>query len=383
MPQEASSPPEGALFSSFRLGELALANRIVMAPMTRSRSPDGVPGEEVAAYYRRRAEGGVGLIITEGTWVPHAGASNDADVPAFFGAAALRGWRRVLEEVHAAGGRIVPQLWHVGLIRKQPSLEHPNGEPAAPGQLGPSGVTGGHGWPLEVDRPPMHFRDIDAVIDAFGAAAQSAQRLGFDGVELHAAHGYIIDQFLWHRTNRREDRYGGGHAERATFAAEIVAEVRRRTGATFPVLFRCSQWKSHDYEARLADNARELEALLAPIAEAGVDLFDCSQRRFWEPAFEDSDLNLAGWTKRLTGKPSMTVGAVSLDVDFMTSLFVRGVRPNVTSLDEVIRRLERGDFDLVGVGRALLSDPLWARKVHDGRLDEIEPFTTRALKALS
>jgi 2,4-dienoyl-CoA reductase-like NADH-dependent reductase (Old Yellow Enzyme family) len=372
-----------ALFSPLPVAATVLPNRIVMAPMTRSRSPGGVPGEDVAAYYRRRAEAGVGLIITEGTWVPHPGASNDADVPEFFGDAPLGGWRRVADAVHAAGGRIMPQLWHVGVIRKQPSIAFPEGEPAGPHQVGPSGVTGGHGWPLSIDRPPMTLADIDAVIDAFATAAQSAQRLGFDGVELHGAHGYIIDQFLWGETNRRSDRYGGGHAERATFAAEIIQEIRRRTAADFPVLFRFSQWKSHDYDARLADTPRELEALLVPIAEAGVDLFDCSQRRFWEPTFPGSDLNLAGWAKRLTGKPSMTVGSVSLDVDFMTSLFVRGTRPNVASLDELMRRFERGDFDLVAVGRALLSDPRWTEKVRAGRLRDIETFTAHALKTLS
>jgi 2,4-dienoyl-CoA reductase-like NADH-dependent reductase (Old Yellow Enzyme family) len=372
-----------SLFAPFRLGSLSLPNRIVMAPMTRTMSPDGVPGAEVAAYYRRRAQGGVGLIVTEGTWIPHSGASNDAKVPAFYGANALSGWRRVVDEVHSAGGRIVPQLWHVGLIRKQPSLAYPEGEPAGLHQLGPSGISGGHGWPLEVERASMSLSDIDAVVDAFAMAAQSALTLGFDGVELHGAHGYIIDQFLWDRTNRRTDRYGGSRAARATFAAEIVAEVRRRTTPDFPILFRYSQWKSHDYEARLADTPHELEALLTPLVAAGVDLFDCSQRRFWEATFPESSLNLAGWTKKLTGKPTMTVGSVSLDVDFMTSLFVRGTRPRIVDLHVLIMMLERGEFDLVAIGRALLSNPQWVSMVREGRLHEITPFTAEALKTLS
>lgn len=371
--------PTACLFDPFAIGPLTLPNRIVMAPMTRSLSPGGVPGADVAAYYRRRAEGGVGLIITEGTWVPHPGASNDDAVPDFFGEAALAGWRDVVAQVHAAGGHIMPQLWHVGLIRKQPSAAHPQGEPAGPHQIGPSGITGGHGWPIEPDRAPMTLRDIDGVIDAFACAAQSAQALGFDGVAIHGAHGYLIDQFLWRRTNLRTDR----HADRALFAAEIVAEIRLRTGPDFPILFRTSQWKSHDYDARLADTAGELEALLAPIAAAGVDLFDCSQRRFWEPAFADSDLNLAGWAKALTGKPSMTVGSVGLDTDFMTSLFVAKTRLQTTGFDELMRRFDRGDFDLVAIGRALLADPHWAAKLRDGRIGEAEIFTPRALKTLA
>ena len=380
--RDADETSIAALFTPFRIASAALANRVVMAPMTRSHSPGGAPGPNVSAYYRRRAEGGVGLIITEGTWIGHPGATNDANVPDFHGEAPLAGWRGVVEAVHEAGGVIMPQLWHVGLIRKQPSLAFPEGEPAGPHQLGPSGVTGGHGWPLAVDREPMTQADIDAVIEAFAKGAEDARALGFDGVELHGAHGYIIDQFLWGETNRRTDRYGGGHAERATFAAEIVAEIRRRTAPDFPILFRYSQWKSHDYDARLADTPRELEALLAPLVDAGVDLFDCSQRRFWEPTFPDSDLNLAGWTKKLTGKPTMTVGSVSLDVDFMTSLFVAGTRLNIASLDQLMRMLERGDFDLVAVGRVLLSDPRWAEKVRAGLLQDLETFTPHALKTL-
>ncbi|MEZ5688305.1 MAG: hypothetical protein R3E21_05885 [Caenibius sp.] len=130
-----------ALFKPIELGALSLANRIVMPPMTRGASPGGVPGEDVAAYYRRRAEGGVGLIVTEGTWIPHATASNDPGVPCFHGEAALAGWARVLEGVHAAGGKIVPQLWHIGVAPKS-DVEEIYGDRAddRPDLVGPSGL---------------------------------------------------------------------------------------------------------------------------------------------------------------------------------------------------------------------------------------------------
>jgi 2,4-dienoyl-CoA reductase-like NADH-dependent reductase (Old Yellow Enzyme family) len=371
-----------ALFEPFRIGRTILANRIAMAPMTRGHSPGGVPGENVAAYYRRRAEGGTGLLLTEGTWIPHAGASNDASIPDFHGDAALAAWRGVTEQVHAAGSKIMPQLWHVGLIHKRPPNYRRKGEsPAQPHHVGPSGLSGGPGVPLFQAKEPMTLADIDAVIDAFAAAAQSAMTIGFDGIELHGAHGYIIDQFLWHATNRRTDRFGGSHRDRATFAADIIREIRRRTAPDFPILMRYSQWKLHDYDARLADTPAELEALLAPMVDAGVDLFDCSQRRFWEPAFEESDLNLAGWTKKLTGKPTMTVGSVSLDRDFMTSLFDRK-DASVASLDRLMEMFTRGDFDLVGVGRALIVDPRWTEKVRQGRLDTLMPYEPGALNYL-
>ena len=382
------SPPlatadASALFRPFTIGRTRLANRIVMAPMTRGYAPDGVPGGNIADYYERRAQGGTGLIVTEGTWVPHPAASNEPTIPDFHGAAALAGWRQVVEQVHRAGGRIMPQLWHVGLFHKKPPDHRKVGEtPAQSHHLGPSGLSGGVGVPLFEAGQPMTLADIDAVIEAFAAAARDAMALGFDGVALHGAHGYLIDQFLWAATNRRTDRYGGNHRDRATFAAEIVAEVRRRTAPDFPIMLRYSQWKQHDYEARLADTPDELAALLGPIAEAGVDVIDCSQRRFWEPAFAGSDLNLAGWTKRLTGRPTVTVGSVGLDKDFMASLFDRDKSAAVVDLSRLMAMFERGDFDLVGVGRALITDPEWAAKVRDGRLAELRPFAKDALERL-
>lgn len=363
--------PTEALFRPFSAGGLTLKNRIVMAPMTRAFSPGGVPGPDVAAYYRRRAEGGVGLIVTEGTWIPHPAAGDNPNVPRFHGEDALAGWSHVVSEVHAAGGRIMPQLWHVGLFR-QP------GQPLAPGvpAVGPSGLS----KPGEKVREPMTQGDIDAVIAAFGEGAEAAKRLGFDGVEIHGAHGYLIDQFFWEGTNQRTDRYGGDLVARTRFAAEILQEMRRRVGPSFPLVLRYSQWKQQDYDAKLAESPEELERLLGPLVEAGVDVFHCSTRRFWEPAFKGSDLNLAGWTKRLTGKPVITVGSVSLDQELMSSLKEGGA--GTASLDQLLERLERSEFDLVAVGRSLLVNPSWSEKVRGGALGDLRPFTREVLQTL-
>ena len=325
------------LFTPFRLNGLALPNRIVMAPMTRRHSPGGIPGPDVAAYYRRRAEAGVGLIITEGTWIAHPTAAQGMNVPDFHGAA-LEGWAHVLAEVKAAGGRIMPQLWHVGM-RRYPA-ESPNPDIAA---IGPSGIT------LEGEEVgrPMSQRDIDVLIDAYGQGAEAAFRLGFDGIELHGAHGYMIDQFFWSRTNRRTDRYGGDVAGRTRFAVEVIKECRRRTSPGFPIVLRFSQWKMQNYTARLFETPGELGAFLAPLGDAGVDIFHASTRRFWEPEFEGSDLNLAGWTRKLSGKPTITVGSVSLSSEFTTET----KQADPTGIERLLVMLERGDFDLVAVGR--------------------------------
>lgn len=362
-----------ALFRPFRIHDLTLANRIVMAPMTRNFSPGGVPGPDVAAYYRRRAENGVGLILTEGTAIAHPAAVSSAAVPRFHGEDALAGWARVLEGVHAAGGRIMPQLWHVGMMRKPGDQPNPETPP-----VGPSGIAVPAGKVSE----PLTEGEIGELISAYAHGAADAQRLGFDGVELHGAHGYLIDQFFWHVTNQRTDQYGGDVAARTRFAAEAVRACRRAVGPRFPILLRFSQWKIADYNARLAVTPEELEAFLRPLADAGVDIFHCSTRRFWEPEFPGSDLNLAGWTRKLTGKPVITVGSVGLDTDFM-SAFREGKGAANTALDQIARMIEREEVDLVAVGRALLQDPAWAAKIREGRVEELQAFAVESLKVLT
>ena len=361
------------LFRPFKLKGLTLPNRIVMAPMTRSFSPGGIPGDDVAAYYRRRAEGGVGLIVTEGTGVERVGATNDSSVPNFYGAA-LPGWGKVVTETHAAHGLIAPQLWHVGSAKN-----HAN--PTPPPQESPSGL-------FKTGKPFGHAMtdsDVGDAIAAFARAAGDAKRLGFDAVELHGAHGYLIDQFFWTGTNERHDRYGGPTiAERGRFAADILKAVREAVGPDFPVIIRLSQWKQQDFDARIALNPAEMIEWLAPLVDAGADVLHCSQRRFWEPEFPEIDgdagLNFAGWAKKLTGLPTITVGSVGLSGEFIAGFAGEASQP--ASIDNLLERLERDEFDLVGVGRALIVDPDWAAKVRDGRMDELKSFDRAALATL-
>src|SRR5271166_4327586 len=298
------------LFRPFSLKKVPLANRIVLAPMTRSHSPGGVPGLDVVAYYRRRAEGGVGLIITEGALIPHPAAGFDSKVPHIYGEESLQGWRTVTDQVHGAVGRIFCQLWHLGMAIS-PALVPSDG--IRP--IGPSGLT----KPGERTEQPMGQAEIDAAIEAYAQGARNAMDAGFDGVELHGAHGYLIDQFFWEGTNERSDQYGGSLLRRTRFAAETIAEVRRRVGPEFPVVLRFSQWKLQDYEAKLARTPNELDQFLQPLVDAGVDAFHCSTRRYWEPEFPGSELNLAGWTKKLSGKPTITVGSITLNQDLITT----------------------------------------------------------------
>jgi 2,4-dienoyl-CoA reductase-like NADH-dependent reductase (Old Yellow Enzyme family) len=363
------------LFQPFAFGRTMLANRIVMAPMTRRQSPRGVPGENVAAYYRRRAAGGVGLIITEGTTIDHPGAPGHDSVPAFHGEAALTGWRRVVAGVHEEGGAIIPQIWHVGMRRRPGSEPDPD-----VGGFGPMDIV--EDGQLVVKA--MTQADIDAVVAAYAKAAGDAEAVGFDGVEIHGAHQYLPDAFFWEVTNQRSDGYGGSLENRVRFAVEVVRAVRAAVSKSFPVVFRFSQWKLSDYNARIATTPDELGRILRPLAEAGVDVFHASTRRFWEPAFEGSKLTLAAWTRELTGRPVIAVGSIGLDRAFVPGIPSEADKPGaeLSNLVALSRGIARGDFDLAAVGRALLSEPDWANKLRDGLEEQIRPFERAALESL-
>lgn len=368
--------PVDALFQPLAIKSLQLKNRIVMAPMTRSFSPEGIPGENVAAYYRRRAEAQVGLILSEGTVIDRPASRNEPGIPFFHGNAPLAGWQRVIDQVHAAGGRMGPQIWHVGSVASGMTDWVPQAPVESPSGLLAPGTPRGEA---------MSEAAIADTIEAFGRAAASARKLGFDTVEIHGAHGYLIDQFFWSGTNRRTDGYGGASLkERSRFAAEVVRSVRQAVGADFPVILRLSQWKQQDFSVRLASSPDEMAEWLVPLVEAGADVLHCSQRRFWEAEFPEIDgasgLNFAGWAKKLTGARTITVGSVGLSGEFIAAF--SGESSSPASLDELVRRLEREEFDLVAVGRALLADPQWAEKVHSGNRASLHGFTPAALREL-
>jgi 2,4-dienoyl-CoA reductase-like NADH-dependent reductase (Old Yellow Enzyme family) len=368
------------LFEPISIGTLTLPNRLVMAPMSQGKAPGGILHPAHASFYRRRADGGIGLIISGATSIGHDRAAFD-DNEAHFHGPALEGWTKVVEDVHAGGGRIIPQLGHAG-------LQGLAAQPLATPSFGPSGVwlpgaqVGIKAGP-ERDGPVMTLADVDAVIEAFAAAVVSAKRIGFDGAEIHAAHGFLIDQFLWSRTNRRTDHYG---VDRARFAAEIVAACRAAVGPDFPIVMRISQFKMTDYDARLAETPDELARLIEPIAAAGVDCFDCSQRRYFRPEFSDSPLNFAGWVKKLSGKPTIGGGGIGLAKTSLeygeTNIYATVAPTAIDHLDDVREKLARGEFDMVSLGRAILGDPAWAHKVREGRHAELTPFKPELMMSL-
>jgi len=347
------------LFSPFSYKNFHLKNRVVMAPMTRYQSPDGIPTKQVADYYSRRAASEVGLILSEGTVINRPASKNMKDIPDFYGAAALAEWKKVIDSVHNHGGKMGPQIWHVGDTRQSPEYPLVPMEAAA----------------------TMTIADIEDTIVQFANSAKSAKDLGFDCLEIHGAHGYLIDQFFWEATNTRTDEYGGKTIkERSRFAIDVIKAIRAAVGQDFVIIIRLSQWKQQDLSARLASTPEYMEEWLVPLKEAGVDIFHCSQRRFWEPEFEGSDLNFAGWAKKMTGQPTITVGSVGLKGDIMSAFAGKGSEK--ADLTELVRRLDRQDFDLVAVGRAILNDYEWVKKVKEGRLAELLDFSAASIETL-
>ena len=365
------------LFEPFQLGSAQLKNRIVMAPMTRQHSPGGVPDKEVIEYYERRAAGGAGLIVSEGTLINVPEASGLVNVPEFYGSA-LDAWKKVVDRVQHNGGCFFPQLWHLGVERHFIPEEFRIADFSEHASVGPSGLLG----PDIALNDPMSEQLIEQTIDAYVQGIVDAMAIGCDGVELHGAHGYLIDQFLWQGTNQRTDRWGGDAVGRARFVTDIVSRARAIVGNDFPIVMRISQWKTREYTAKLAESPDQLEDLLEPMVDAGVSAFHCSTRRFWKPEFEGSDMNLAGWVKKLTGLPTISVGSVGLDAEFSSSDRFKKAHFSESTINDLLAMMERGDFDLVAVGRAFLANPNWPDLVKNNRFSEIKPYSLDSVATL-
>ncbi|MFL2720290.1 MAG: NADH:flavin oxidoreductase [Gammaproteobacteria bacterium] len=354
------------LFEEYKLKNLVLRNRVVMAPMTRNQSPGGIPTDDVISYYARRAKAEVGLIITEGIEVSHKASSAYPNVPRLDTNEAREGWKKVVDGIKNNNGAVIAQLWHCGGFRKLGM--QPN--PEVPGYTASGLVKPGKKVAHE-----MTIKDIKETIDAYASDAKICQDLGFDGVEIHGAHGYLIDNFLWGGTNIREDSYGGSIGKRSQFVSDIIKAVKENVDNTFIVGLRFSQWKQHDFSAKLASTPDDLRKILIPPVEAGLDFLHSSMRRFWESEFEDSEENLAYWTKKISNIPTIGVGSVGLDSDFID--MTAPAKP--TSIDKALDDIAKEKYDLIAVGRALLSDYEWVVKMKEGRLNDVIPYTKDAL----
>lgn len=358
------------LFTPFAIKSVTLPNRFVMPGMQRQWCDNGVPQPRMAEYYRERVEGGVGLIITESCAVDHP-SSTQTPIFCRIDDGTMTSWERCFDAVNRVGGRMFLQLWHEGAVRK----EGGDGPYSAFPTLSPSGL-------VHSGKPngrAVSTEDIEAIRDAFVRGALAAQKIGAAGVEVHACHGYLLDQFLWADTNRRTDGYGGDDiSARVRFPAEIVQAIRQAVGEAFPISFRFSQWKEVDYNARVVPTPADLGIMLKILRSAGVDVFHASARYFWVPEWPGSELGIAGWTKSMTDAPVIAVGSVGLDTDVMDNFFGKEAKSTgEAGLAELLRRFDNSEFDLISVGRSVIGDAAWVNKVRCGRLSEIRMFTRK------
>ncbi len=358
------------IFQPAEFGTLKLQNRVVMAPMTRRfAGDDGVPTQAIADYYGRRAAGEVGLIISEGVAVDSEHAYDTITVPRIETEAQQVGWRLVVDAVHAAGGTFAPQLWHTGNMAYWP--------------IGPSEAD----MPLRKDGTPrprvkaMDDTDFAQVREAFVNSATAAKAIGCDAIELHGAHGYLLDSFLSPSSNQRTDEYGGSAENRRRFPLEVTRAVRTAIGPDFPIIYRFSQWKIGDDTELKFKQPDDLEAWVTALRDAGVDILHVSTQRAVEPAFAaHGERTLAGWTRHLSGLPTIAVGGVSTTLAFDEAY---GGRPDVAADPApAIELVERGEVDLLAIGRALIPNPEWVKIVRDGDWRTLVPFDKAQLERL-
>lgn len=364
------NPEAARLFQPWSHGGLRLRNRVVMAPMTRRMAgEDGIPTEAMVAYYRRRARHEVGLIVSEGTAIDSRHSYDTITVPRFETEAQHAAWKRVVDAVHEEGGAFAPQLWHTGRLAADPI------GPSA-GQAPPRA----DGVPRPVARA-MTPRDFDQVLGAYRDAARAARALGCDAVEIHGAHGYLLDSFLSPVDNLREDEYGGSFENRMRFPLGVARAVRAEVGPGFPVIYRFSQWKVDDYRELKFREPEELGGWVCSLREAGVDILHVSTRSALDPGFEDrGPTTLAGWSRELSGLPVIAVGKVSLALSMDKAY---GTEPDaVSDPAPYLDLVERGEADLLAVGRALIANPDWVPLVRAGRWRELKPWSKGLLTEL-
>ncbi|GAB3972031.1 NADH:flavin oxidoreductase [Actinoallomurus acanthiterrae] len=343
---------------------LDLRNRLAVAPMTRvSAAPDGTPTRQMAEYYAEFARGGFGLVITEGTYTDDRYSQGYFNQPGIVTDGHVEAWREVTERVHAAGARTVQQLMHAGALSQ--------GNPYRAGTACPSAVAplrammpeyGGSGpWPVP---RAMTAADIDEAVAGFVAAAGNSLRAGFDGVEVHAANGYLLDQFLTDYTNRRSDGYGGALVNRLRLTAEVVAAIRADLGPDAVIGVRLSQGKVNDFAHRWPGGARDAEVIFDALAAAGAAyLHIASEGRGWiESATLDGEVTITQLARKVSGLPVIANG---------------GMHDPGQAADV----LENGHADLLSLGHGALANPDLPRRLESGAA--LAEFDRRLLQPMA
>ncbi|WMD19947.1 NADH:flavin oxidoreductase [Achromobacter seleniivolatilans] len=341
-----------SLFTPLRVGrELSLSNRLAVAPMTRvSATAGGHATKQMADYYEAYAAGGFGLVITEGIYTDKAFAQGYLFQPGLADDAQRDAWRTVVDRVHKHGGRVVAQLMHAGALSQ--------GNPYRATTKGPSAVLpAGQQMAFYRGQGPyqmpeaMTADDISEVINGFAQAARRAQEAGFDGVEIHGANGYLLDQFLTAHTNLRQDRYGGSLDNRLRLTADVIDAVRRATSANFAVGVRCSQGKVNDFTHKWEGGEADAAQIFGLLGALPIDYLHTTEFEAWSAAFGKGGPSLAALARKHVAVPVLANGSLH---DAM----------------QAAGMIERQEADFVSLGRGALTHADWPDRLRAGEAHE-------------
>lgn len=356
------------LFDTVKLGNTTLDNRMGVAPMTRtSATPEGLATDQMVSYYTKFARGGFGIIITEGIYPDGKYGQGYFNQPGLINNEQMQAWKKVTDSVHQAGGKIFAQLMHAGALSQGnrfvtdtigPSVVQPKGEQMK--------IYAGKGlFPLPKEATN---EDITDVIKGFVNAAKYAKEAGFDGVEIHGANGYILDQFLTDYVNQRTDEYGGSTENRVRLLVEAVKAVREAVGKDYTLGIRISQGKINDFHHKWAGKGKDAEIIFGQLGSSGIDYIHVTEYEAWQPAFpegegtsaldsafDDQGATLAALAKRYGKVPVIANG-------------------NLHDPIQANELIEKGEADVITIGRGALANGDWVNKVKNGEsLEEFDP----------
>ena len=334
------------LFSPGKIGTVELANRAIVSPMTRtSATDDGLATDAMVDYYTEFARGGWGLVMTEATYIDLNYSQGYSNQPGMATDVQQEAWRKVLDAVHGEGVPFFMQLFHAGAVNQGNNWAEGSVAPSAVQPLGEEipryNGNGPFQTPREITRDEM-----DQVAADFATAAKRAIELGFDGVEVHGANGYLMDQFLTTYTNQRSDEYGGDIENRVRFHIDVMSAVRAAVDPAVPVGVRISQTKVNDLKYSWPGGDDDAQLVFGALAKTGIDFIDCSAHLGCAPVF-GTDRSLAGLAKRHSGLTQIANGKLHDPA-------------------EAERAVTQGEGDFVAIAKGALADPAWPNKIAAG-----------------
>lgn len=344
---------EKLLFEKITIGQTTLANRAGVAPMTRiSATPEGLATDQMVSYYRSFARGGFGFIITEGLYTDDEFSPGYIYQPGIINDKQTESWKKVVDAVHGEGAKIIAQIMHAG------ALVH--GNPFGKGSIGPSALqpvgekseiyegTGPYPLPKKATK-----KDIEEAIQGFVNAARRAKTAGFDGVEIHGANGYLLDEFLTDYTNQRTDEYGGRAENRVRLSIEVFQATREAVGNDFTVGIRISQAKVNDNAHKWAGKEQDAAIIFGKLGQAGLDYIHVTEYEAWKPAFDSNGPSLAALAKKFGRVPVIANG-------------------HLEDPEKASEMIENGEADVITLGKGALANHDWVYKVRNG--ESLTPF---------